>query len=358
MRNMKKNWFYILLSMTIAAVPLISCNSDDDDMPKTEDGLHNSDSDKDRIEITGYNALEWLQGCLVVVDDDGEIFRRVYGKALDESQPTVISVPVADYAAAETLFLDWVAPQKEATKVDGGYDYYLTDEVDRPQGCVMFRAVEGEHGIVARMTVAPGTDLKQISEVNFVDTDFWPENAATPKYEAGKIYYMDDYVLKWRDTFIGYGFVTPTSKTSLPFYCLQGNTDGKQGLLIWLSPDADDVLQHPRTYYYKYALEYLATLEEGEKVIEFYNNNNQAFWNNMLKEMDALGYEWSAQDWPNATGDSEFMIGYKTTPFVGIQVLHCLDLYGKKAKMDWTMLEGTYFQYRYIHINTVPPYVE
>jgi hypothetical protein len=128
--------------------------------------------------------------------------------------------------------------------------------------------------------------------------------------------------------------------------------------LIWLSPDADDVLQHPRTYYYKYALEYLATLEEGEKVIEFYNNNNQAFWNNMLKEMDALGYEWSAQDWPNATGDSEFMIGYKTTPLVGIQVLHCLDLYGKKAKMDWTMLEGTYFQYRYIHINTVPPYVE
>ena len=78
----------------------------------------------------------------------------------------------------------------------------------------------------------------------------------------------------------------------------------------------------------------------------------------MLKEMDALGYEWSAQDWPNATGDSEFMIGYKTTPLVGIQVLHCLDLYGKKAKMDWTMLEGTYFQYRYIHINTVPPYVE
>ena len=127
--------------------------------------------------------------------------------------------------------------------------------------------MEGEAGVVARMTVAPGTDLKQISEVNFVDADFWPENDATPKYEAGKIYYMDDYVLKWRDTFIGYGFVTPTSKTSLPFYCLQGNTDGKQGLLIWLSPDADDVLQHPRTYYYKYALEYLATLEEGERVI-------------------------------------------------------------------------------------------
>ena len=30
---MKKNWFYILLSVAIAAVPLTSCD-DDDDAPK------------------------------------------------------------------------------------------------------------------------------------------------------------------------------------------------------------------------------------------------------------------------------------------------------------------------------------
>ena len=49
---------------------------------------------------------------------------------MDESQPTVISVPVADYIAAEETFLDWVAPDKEATKVEGGYDYNLTDAFD------------------------------------------------------------------------------------------------------------------------------------------------------------------------------------------------------------------------------------
>ena len=141
---MKKNWVYLLLSMVIAAMPLASCNSDDDDMPKTEDGLHNSDSDKDRIEITGYNALEWLQGCLVVVDEKGEVFRRVRGKALEQSLPTVISIPVKDYAAAETLFLSWVAPGKEATKVEGGYDYCLKANISPDVLIGDFDSVKGK----------------------------------------------------------------------------------------------------------------------------------------------------------------------------------------------------------------------
>ena len=358
MSIMKKNWFYLFLLMSVIAMPLTSCDKDDEPKPG-ENEQYDPTSDTDRIAITGYNALEWLQGCLVVVNDNGEVVRRVYGKPLDESQPTVISVPVADYAAAEETFLDWVAPQKEATKVEGGYDYYLTDEEGNAQGCVSFLAVEGEAGVVARMTVAPGTDLKQISEVNFVDADFWPENDATPKYEAGKIYYMQDYVLKWIDAFIGYAFDRPKSKTSLPFYCIQGNTNGKKGILVWLSPDADDTRLHPRPYnYYKQALEYLATPEEAEEVLKFYNNNNQDFWNNMLKEMDAKGYEWSPQKWSNATGDSEFMIQKTKKVLNFCPIIYCLDLYGKNAKLDWAEVEISRFEYRYIHINIIPPYVE
>ena len=133
----------------------------------------------------------------MVVNDNGEVIRRVYGEPLDESQPDVLSAPVADYAAAEKTFLSWVAPNKEITKVEGGYDYHLISADGKAQGSVSFRAVEGDARIVARMTVAEGTGLKKIREFDFISRDLWPENAVIPKVEAGKIYFYDDHVLLW-----------------------------------------------------------------------------------------------------------------------------------------------------------------
>ena len=95
---MKKNWIYLFLLMAIAVMPLTSCDKDDESMndkPKVEDP-HDPTSDADQVPIKAYDALEYLQGSLVVVDANNEVVRRVYGKPLDESQPTVISVPVAD----------------------------------------------------------------------------------------------------------------------------------------------------------------------------------------------------------------------------------------------------------------------
>ena len=93
---MKKNWFYLFLLMAIATMPLTSCDNDDNDDPKTQEDKHDPESDADLVAITGYDALDWLQNCIVVVDENNEVLRRVYGKPLDESQPTVISVPVTD----------------------------------------------------------------------------------------------------------------------------------------------------------------------------------------------------------------------------------------------------------------------
>lgn len=56
------------------------------------------------------------------------------------------------------------------------------------QGCVSFRAVEEKDGVIARMTVEKGTGLKQVSEVNFVNTENWPENDAIPVYQEGMLY--------------------------------------------------------------------------------------------------------------------------------------------------------------------------
>ena len=107
--------------MAAAAMPLTSCEKNDDPKVETEQ-QHDPKSDADQTAIISYDAMEWLQGSLVIVDNKGEVVRRVYGKPLDESQPDVISVPVISYDIAETIFLGWVAPGKEATKVEGGYD--------------------------------------------------------------------------------------------------------------------------------------------------------------------------------------------------------------------------------------------
>ena len=349
---MKKNLLYFFMLMAAAAMPLTSCEKENQEEEQQEEI---------RIPITSYNGLEWLQGSLVVVDENGNLFRRVYGTALDKSQPDVISVPVADYGAAEKLFHSWVAPGKETKYVEGGYDYNLTDSEGKAQGNVSFRSVDDEAGVVARMSVAPGTDLKQISEVRFIDYKFWPENAAYEKVEAGKIYNIDDYVLSWTEDSFSDDFNTPELE-SLPFYCIQGNTDGKEGILVWLSPDCANkgkIRYHHKTSYYAEdaAFKYLATESEIDKVREFYDNNSD-FWNKMLKEMDAKGLEWSPQS--VGTNKSEFMFQDKATVALWTEGIGCLDLNESKSN-EWYLAIGRlpwYSYYRYMHIEIIPPVAE
>ena len=143
---MKKNWFYLFLLMVVTVIPLTSCDKDDEpviDNGEEEYQKPGEDYVEETRPVTAYDGLSWLQSNLVEVDDNNNVIRRVYGKPLDPSQPTVISVPVNDFADADSTFLRWVAPGKETIKVDGGHDYNLTDRDGNPQGAVSFRAVEG-----------------------------------------------------------------------------------------------------------------------------------------------------------------------------------------------------------------------
>lgn len=341
---MKKSLFYLFMLMAVAVMPLTSCEKESQDEEQVEEI---------RLPITTYDALSWLQDNLVVVNENNEIIKRIYGEALDESQPDVISIPVADYGAAEKLFLTWVAPKKEATKVEGGYDYNLTDMNGQAQGSVSFRSVAGEAGVLARMSVAEGTDLKQISEVNFIDSKLWPENAAYEKFEAGKIYYRVGAVLRWTssglfsNTFNGY-------KTDLlPFYCIQGNTDGQEAILIWISPDYedDDYVYHPRNkYYLEDAYYYLPTEPQAQKVLNVYNNN-KALWNKMLNEMDALGLQWSPQE--KGSNVSEFML-QKYSRIRETELIGCLDLDESVGEIYQVSVGGLFAYYRYMNIETIP----
>lgn len=71
-----KNLFYFFIMMAVAAMPLTSCEKD----PQTEEEQqHNPTSDEDQTPIAAFDALSWLQGRLVVVNNNGEVIRRVYG---------------------------------------------------------------------------------------------------------------------------------------------------------------------------------------------------------------------------------------------------------------------------------------
>ena len=346
---MKKNLFYFLLLMAIGVMPLTSCDKENEPQnePEQED-QHDPTSDSDQVKVTGYDALSWLQGALVVVDEQGEVVRRVYGKPLDASQPDVISVPVVGYIAAEKLFLDWVAPTKEATRVEGGYDYALTDAEGKAQGSVSFRAVEGEAGVLARMTVNDDTDLKHISEVQFVDYDFWPENDDIERVEVGNIYWREDVVLTW--TWGYFENECHVTKKNLPFYCMQSNTDGNEGILVWLCPDTNNKWEHQMPTYYRSteAWKYLSSEYEGEKVLEIFLNNKPV-WDKMLKDMDAKGYQWSPQDGGGCTGNSEFLL----RQYDGYRYMLCLDLDDGDGYKEWIMCSSLY-KYRYIHIEIIP----
>ena len=370
---MKKNWFYLFLAMAIVA-PLTSCNNDDDEIKPNDKQQHDPKSDEDQTAITSYDALEWLQGSLVVVDTDGKIIHRVYGKSLDESRPDVISLPVSTYDIAENIFLGWVAQGKENNliKVEGGYDYNLTDDQDKAQGSVSLRAVEDEAGVVARMTVAEGTALKHISEVRFVDHDYWPENEAVAKYEAGKTYWFEGEELFWdhsqdnkEDTPLN------TIKKDLEFYCVQGNGNGKEAILVWLSPEEDgftgiDWLYKskaptPMNYTDYGAYKKLPSVAVAQKVLDFCNANPRA-WYNMLEVMNGKGYFWKAG---SCTGNAEFMLGSYDAEK---NYIKCLDLdfvedyvndgyEGRKGKIC-DVYDRSWFHYRYIYIHIFPPYNE
>ncbi len=356
---MKKIWIYLFLSMAIVA-PLTSCSNDDDE-PKPVVGQHDPTSDDDQKPIEAYDALEWLQGSLVLVDKNGEVVRRVYGKPLDESQPTVISIPVRNAAAAVQRFLTWVAPDKEPIGIDGGYDYPLTDAQGNAQGSVSFRLLEDKGGVIARMTVAPGTDLKQVTEVNFVDAEAWPENDASEKYTAGKTYWLDAERYLWiqyRDDSDNGEFRLINEK--LEFYCLQGNDQGyNDAILVWLSPDDSPnwqtvngreqyVMTHtyPINYLY-YGLNYrLPHLCELLQVMNFYSSNRSA-WNEMLKVMDGKGYQWSAGTGKHATRTSEFVFGGNEGQHLLLDLDEAVPTLGTVDKYSPNM-------YRYMHVRIVP----
>ena len=375
---MKKNWFYLFMLMAITVMPLTSCDKEDEPTPN-EENLHDPTSDADQTPVTGFDGLEWLQSNLAVIDENGNVARRIYGTPLDASQPSVLSVPVDNLEGAKATFLNWIAPGKEATEVEGGYDYNLTDADGNAQGSVSFRAVTNEDNVIARMTVAAGTDLKQVSEVNFINNDVWPENAKVQRYYSGRTYKIkaEDYTWnfirtpktrsipiggQWGSSGYDITVRVDAPKRDLEFMCIQGNGNGQEAILVWLCPDEDDVYnfgrrettRHPevKLYVEQDVYKKLPSVVEAQKVLNFYNANNET-WNGFLKEMDYRGYKWSATTgiWNYATCNAEFILNSYNA---STKKIKCLDLDDPVGKICDVACDSSN-DYRYMHIRVFPP---
>ena len=336
----------------MAALSVLAFSACDKANQETE-GKHDPASDEDQVEVTEYDGLEWLQNSIAIVDSKGEVVRRVYGKPLDPSNPNVISVPVKDIKMAENIFLSWVAPGKEAKKVDGGYDYTLTSDKGIEIGGVSFRlALASEGGVMARMEVKGGTNLKQISQVNFISSDLWPENDATQKYEAGKIYVINtEYIIRHYDV-EGWPFMP--KKGDVTFYCIIGNDNGQEAVLVHLSPDYNNITYHATSdeYLKNDVYKYLATVPEAEKVLKYYNEHNKE-WEAMIDYMESIGHTWDWHFGISTTGNEEFMLNS-----VDLEewIIKCLDLDRHPGKIG--EVKYTLFAYRYLLVRTFPPYIE
>ena len=141
----------------------------------------------------------------------------------------------------------------------------------------------------------------------------------------------------------------------VPFYCVQGNTDGKEALLVWLCSDDDFAGNHPTPsgYIHRDLYLHLPTVSQAEKVFDFFNANYDA-WQKMLKEMDAKGDQWSPASGYETTGNSEFILNSYDEEDDKIKYL---DLDGKEAKFR-NASGWSWYNYRYMQIKHFPAFVE
>ena len=355
---MKKGFLMMMAAMVSFA--FISCEKNQESKDD-EIGQHDPASDADQIEITGYNGLEWFQNSIVVIDENGKPVRRVYGEMLDPSDTTILSVCVSDLNMAEEIFLSWVAPDKDVQKVTDGYDYDLTDYDGTPQGSVAFRNADGSQGILATVTVGANTDLKCFTEINLVSAQAWPENSSVDKYEQGKTYVIranrlqrQQHPIQSDDPDDPYTCMFPLPR-DLTFFCIQGNTGGKEAILVHLSSDENSRDAHGRPFeYISYnAHKQCASLPEAEKVLKYYTDYYQ-FWEAMIDIMEQNGEKWDWHFGLDTTGNEEFILNSYNKEAGTIKIL---DLDDKKGKISDVNTYSVY-HYRYMYVRIFPPYVK
>ena len=142
---------------------------------------------------------------------------------------------------------------------------------------------------------------------------------------------------------------------SLPFYCIQGNIPGREAILIWIAPDynAEHTNVTGKDYLDTNALRFLPSEAEAQKVLDVFNRTSKGNWEYMLKEMDKLGFQWSAQWGDFTTGDDEFLLNSSRDGGFWGPLIKCLDLDSHPGEIV-DIKASSPLRYRYMQIVIIP----
>ena len=187
-----------------------------------------SDSNQDEPEvpeeISQVDELEYLQNNLVVLDDNGGIKERVYGRVLNESKPETVYVGVENLDEAKDIFASLFSD--ETTISDDGCDAMFTTR----RGHAELSVGSGEEGLIA--TAAFDIDgLKYVNTIRFILNSAWPDNYDQTTYHVlGEQYQYCGWKYKRHGKHMGGG------KDEIhTFVCIRESKNGVPALLMGIS---------------------------------------------------------------------------------------------------------------------------
>ena len=273
---------YMMLAtmfMLAATTGVMSSCSDNDDNPVSNPTEVNDDDD-DPEEPGNWDGVVPVDGLasfmarFIERDSVGNFMGYVYGKPLDEADPSVLSIGVESLEEADEIFRNIMNDTVNYVSMGlGNITYTPVDTLGNKQGEIYLTA--GGDGCIARITFSDNIVSDELSEVRFIDSKLWPENDES-QFEVGKLY---SPYYQYRKSSDGYGpyveqyfwcLSTDENEGERQFLCLEADKDGKPALLIWINKEKYSYSSKAHTYVnyptMKYGLWTTMPKEQGRKV--------------------------------------------------------------------------------------------
>lgn len=170
----------LMLALT-AGLTLTACTSIDDN-PVTNPTADADDENHDYVDGNEEGAPEdplgdFMAHFTTTTDADGHTQPGAYGQALDEADPTVLSIGAESAEEAEQTFRHWVTDTLHLlTVAPGNLVYTPTTPDGQRQGTIYFNR---SSDCLARITFGDDLPHDEVSEIRFIDRRLWPDNGET-----------------------------------------------------------------------------------------------------------------------------------------------------------------------------------
>lgn len=237
---MKVRFLYLLAATFMLAATagvLISCTDNDDNPVNNPTEVNDDDDDPeepgDWDGVIPVNGLASFMAHFIERDSLGNFMGYVYGKPLDEADPSVLSIGVESLEEADEIFRNIINDTVNYVSMGtGNITYSPVDEEGNKQGEIYL--TPGGEGCIARITFSDNIVNEELSEVRFIDSKLWPENIGSA-FRVGRLY--TPRCLKMFGGALNIYYWRPEEGADYEntFLCLEENNHGKPALLIYVS---------------------------------------------------------------------------------------------------------------------------